>query len=140
MFINAKESSNISLFSSSSFFIGGLIGLVAAIFLFRRLANSKILAAYDDSLEIEQFLWKEKVWYDYKESLHSLFINIRFLVKKYYNGYSEPILSNSKKEEEFIDNLVPKRELHKQYKYLVHEVKEKKNIHQVIDDYDKEKY
>ena len=73
-----------------------------AIFILRWLANRKIVKAHDDSLEIEQFLRRKKVWYDYRESLNSLFINIRFLVEKYHKGYTEPILRNSKIRKDWI--------------------------------------
>jgi hypothetical protein len=62
---------------------------------------------------MEQVLWQEKTWKDYKESLLNLLEEVSELTHRYYPKYEEQILKEDK--EIYVEKMMPKKDLHREY-------------------------
>lgn len=125
-----SKNPTLSIFENPLFFIGGLLGLVGIIILIKWLANREIKKAYHFNASMQQMLWKEKAYNDYKESLSSLLEKISKVTQSYYPNYNEDVLTVDKST--YVENMMPSKYIHHQYHRATF-IKNIKQLHQILD-------
>jgi hypothetical protein len=99
-------------FNLGAVIIGGLVGVFAAVLIFRWYAPGLVARVENKTYEEELTFWKYKARPSYKGGLKALFGELKTLASAYYPDYTEEVLKDEASLDAFIDGLLPEEDLY----------------------------